>query len=129
MVVGLVLGPQVVYNITRKDIDQIDSCSVVYCPFILERSKSRSGQVPIMFVPDEPQKRCVCDWSYMLTPEQHNKLCLLRGLFKELFPNSAILGRPLCSVVRLALFLCVVLPTGGTVFCTGRACQLGIAVT
>ena len=69
-----------------------------------------------VLIPDEPQRRTVRGQPYQQNQAHHNNLCLLRGLLKELLPDGGVLGRIL-SVVRLALFLCVVL-------CLHQAAQL-----
>ena len=74
------------------------------------RSKSRGKPVFVEFFPDRPQTRSICGTEFMLTCSHHNKLCLLRGILRELIPaGGSALGNPLSSTVRLALFLCFAL--------------------
>ena len=92
------------------EIETVCGLSVEYQPFVPARSKSRGRPAFVELSPDRPQMRSVCGTEFILTTSHHNKLCLLRGILRELIPSGgSALGSPLSSTVRLALFLCFVL--------------------
>ena len=68
-------------------LDTINGLTVTYQPPPVEPSRRRGGgQPPLSFYPDKPQDYIVCNTRYRLSTELHNRLCLLRGVLKELLP-------------------------------------------
>ena len=90
-------------------IETVEGLPVIYHGPQCVPSRSRGRPEEVELYPDKPRQLSVCGEGFMLNPSHHNKLCLLRGLLRELIPEGTTLGKPLCSTVRLALVLCFVL--------------------
>ena len=98
-------------------IESVNDLSVSYLHSKTTPSRKRGGSgVPHRFLPDEPQEYTVCDTVYSLTKDLHNKLCLLRGLIRELLPSSDFLGSHLPEVVGYQCFLFYALLHCGSFF-------------
>ena len=90
------------------DISQVNGLPVTCTSSSLPPSRSRGGDVtPPVFTSDELEEYTICDSRYKLeTLDDHNKLCLLRGILQELIPpGSPVLGSPLPAVVKISDFL------------------------
>ena len=83
-------------------------------------TRNRGGGKVALFLPDELQDFTVCDVAYSLTTEQHNRLCLLRGVVRELVPSENFLGSSLPEVVRYHCFLFYALFHSGSYFLQRR---------
>jgi hypothetical protein len=92
-----------------NDIDAINGLPVQCIPTTPKPSSSRGGSKrTVIFLPDEPlEEYTVCNMVYSLTPDLHNRLCLLRGVLMALLPKTKILGSQLPDVVRVSLVLCL----------------------
>ena len=67
------------------------------------RSRGRC-KVQSSFIPDEPLEYIRCNTQCSLSMDLHNKLCLLRGVLKELLPTEEFLGNSrLPGVVRVSM--------------------------
>jgi hypothetical protein len=80
-----------------EKIERIDGLPVVHVPKKSPPSKSRGVEVKHKrkgrFRPDDLQPYSVCDAEYVLSTNQHNMLCLLRGILKEWLPDGSYLGK------------------------------------
>ena len=90
-----------------EEIERIDGLPVVHVPKKSPPSKSRGVEEVKhkrkgRFRPDDLQPYSVCDAEYVLSTNQHNMLCLLRGILKEWLPDGSYLGKhPLPEIVRV----------------------------
>ena len=87
-------------------IKTVEGLPVVYHPFLPQPSRNCGGRTATQLYPDKPQTHTICGTLFRLCRQHHYKLCLLRGLLKELLPDSSILGTTLYPIVRVSLVLC-----------------------